>query len=123
MNTFLFSGMSVRNFKGFSSLQEVECWAGHLETEVKLVSLKLYTISDNSVLAYLNTVTNECITHGAYSSCFIDIAASRKSRLKVLVADLKEGESRSYGCKASSFRSGEEPKTDTWSISVKRFSE
>ena len=123
MEALLISGMSVRNFKGFSSLQEVECWGGHLKTEVKLVSLKLYTISDNSVLAYLNTLTHECITHGAYSSCSIDTVTSRRSRLKVLVADLAEGESRGYGCKASSFRSGEEPKTDTWSIVIRRISE
>ena len=115
--------MSVANFKGFSSLQEVECWAGHLPAEVKLVSLKLYALSDNSVLAYLNTLTSECITHGAYSSCVIDTSATRRSRLRVLVADLGEGEGRSYGCKAGTFRSGEEPKTDTWSIFVKRISE
>ena len=115
--------MAVRNFKGFESLQEIECWAGHLETEMKLLSLKMYAISDSSVLAYLNTLTNECVTYGEYSSCFIDTVSTRKSRLKVLVADLAEGESREYGCKASVFRSGEEAQTTSWSIVVKRMSE
>ena len=115
-----FPGMAVRNFKGFQSLQEVECWAGHLETEMKLLSLKMYTISDNSVLAYLNTLTNECVTYGEYASCFIDTISTRQSRLRVLVADLEEGESRGYGCKASVFRSGEEARTSSWSIFVQR---
>ena len=115
--------MAVRNFKGFPSLQEVECRAGHLEGGVKVLSLKLYAVGDDSVLAYLNTYSNECITHGEYSSCFIDVTDSRHSRLKVLLADLEEGESRGYGCKASIFRSGEEARTSTWSIIVTRNSE
>ena len=115
--------MSVHTFRGFPSLQEVECWAGHLEAEVKLVSLKLYNVADDTLLAYLNTLTTECITFLEYSSCSIDTADTRRSRLRILVADLQEGGSRSYGCKASSFRSTEEARTSTWSIVVRRNSE
>ena len=115
--------MKVQTFRGFPSLQEVECWAGHLEAEVKLLSLKLYNVADDTLLAYLNTLTNECMTFLEYSSCDIDTSDTRQSRLRVLVADLKEGESRTYGCKTSSFRSTEEAKTSTWSIVVRRNSE
>ena len=115
--------MRVGNFKGFPSLLEVECQGGHLEGGVKVLSLKLYAASDNSVLAYLNTYSNECITYGEYSSCFIDLTDSRNSRLRVLLVDLESGESRRYGCKASIFRSGEEAKTATWSLVVTRNSE
>ena len=119
----LFTGMLSRDFKGIPSIQEVECWGGKLEAEVKLLSLKMYTTSDNSVLASLNVFANSCITFGAMSSCFIEAADTHKSRLRVLVADLEEGESREFGCKASTVNSLGDPHTTTWSIVVRRKSE
>lgn len=113
----------MRNFKGLECLQEVECHAGHLEADLKVLSLKLYTLSDDRVLAYLNTFSNECITYGEYSSCDISSGNSRNSKLRVLVTDLEEEERRGYGCKASVFRSGEEPSISTWSVVILRNSE
>ena len=86
--------MTVRNFKGFSSLQEVECWGEHLDPEVEMPSLKMYTIPEQKVLAYLFLVSKECMTYSEYSSCFIDESEPRKSGLRVLVSDLAEGEGR-----------------------------
>ena len=94
-----FPGMVAREFKGIPSLQEVECWGYGLKPDVKLMSLKLYAESENNVLASLNVFTNTCLTYTAYSSCFVDDSGGHRSTVKVLVSDLREGESRTFGCK------------------------
>ena len=67
---------------------------GHLDPEVEMPSLKMYTIPEQKVLAYLFLVSKECMTYSEYSSCFIDESDPRKAGLRVLVSDLAEGERR-----------------------------
>ena len=117
---FVLSGMTVRVFKGFPSLQEVECSTGHLKASVKVFSLKMLTGPQNTVLAHANPVTNECVTFKEFSSCKLDLSDTRKSVLRVLVSDLEEGESRRYRCTATSFGSLGETNTSSWSITVWR---
>lgn len=121
--SFFFSGMKVRYFKGFQTLQEIECSAEYLKTEVKILSIKMFTVPGNIVLAHANPMTNECLTFKEFSSCNIDTGDTRKSRLRVLVSDLDEGESRRYGCKATSFGSLGDTDTSTWHVTVNRKSE
>ena len=117
------AGMSASNFKDIPQLQEVECWPGNLEADMKLLSLSLYRVRDESVLALLNVLTNSCLTHGEFSSCTLDTSEPRKSKVRVLVADLEEGESRTFGCDVKAFTSrGESTKTST-SLVVTRHSE
>ena len=87
-----------------------------------MFSLKLFTETDNKMVAHANPVTNECITFGEFSSCTLDSSDTRNSKLRVLVSDLKEGESRRYGCTASSFGSFGESFSATWSVTVHRAS-
>ena len=115
--------MMWRDFKGFSSLKEVECWGGSLEPEVKLLSLQLYTLPERTVLASLNVITKNCVTFGDYASCFIDGNDTHKSRLRILVYDLAEGEREEFGCTAISLKSLGNTKTLNWSIYVTRPSE
>ena len=112
-----------RDFKGFPSLKEVECWGGSLEPEVKLMSLQMYTLPERTILASLNVITKNCVTFGDYSSCFIDKDDTHKSRLRILVYDLGEGESKDFGCTANSLKSLGNTQTLTWIISVTRKSE
>ena len=116
------AGMRVSNFRNISSIQEVECSGGALRPEISLLSLKTYTLLNTTVTAYLNIMKNECITLSEYSSCVIDASNTRNSRLRFLVHDLEEGESRGYGCVAVSFKSLEETTTWTWTITVTRHS-
>ena len=104
-------------------MQEVECTTGSLQAEVKVFSLKMFAEPDNSMLAHVNPVTNECIMFGEFSSCVVDASNTRNARLKVLVSDLAAGESRRYGCTASSFGPFGETNVVTWSVTVKRDSE
>ena len=99
------------------------CWPGDLETDLKLLSLSLYRVSDQSVLALLNVYTSNCLTHGEYSSCLVDEGEPRGSKVRVLVADLAEGESRTYGCDVTAFTSRGKTTTSTQSIVVTRQSE
>ncbi|XP_025101731.1 uncharacterized protein LOC112568586 isoform X18 [Pomacea canaliculata] len=111
-------GMSVRDFRGFESIQEVECWGAHLEPEVNILFLKLFEVSNQTVFAYLNVQSRTCLTFAEFSSCFVDPVNSRGSRLRILVSDLEVGESRRYGCTLSTWRSLKDTETFTWSVSV-----
>ena len=117
------SGMTSRDFKGIPSLQEVECSGGSLKPELKLLSLKMYTKADNLVLASLNVITNTCLTYGDFSSCYVHTSDTHRSRLRVLVPDLGEGERREYACRVSAINSEGDTKVSTWSIVVTRRSE
>ena len=122
-NYVSFSGMAVRHFKGFPSLQEVSCSAGNLRTEAKVLSLKMFTLPENSILASANPVMKECVTFGEYSSCSVDGSDTRKSHLRVLVSDMDEGEIRRFGCRVNSFDSVGDTISTIWSITVERKSE
>ena len=112
--------MTSRDFKGIHSLQEVECSGEALRPEVKLLSLQLHRLSDNTALAFLNTYTNNCMTFGDFSSCFIDPNDAHNSRLRVLVYDLHEGESRDYGCTVNTMDPYGNTKMSNWKITVRR---
>lgn len=113
------SGIVVRDFRGFPSIQEVECWGGTLEADVKLLSLKLFEAASDSVVAYVNPLTSECLTFREFSSCLIDAIDTRKTKLRVLVSDLEEGHSREYGCVATRLKALDTHKV-TWKIAVQR---
>ena len=94
----VFAGMTSRDFRGIPSIQEVECWAEKLGSDVKLMSLQMYKIPDPSVIASLNLYTSNCMTYGEFSSCFLNPKDIHKSRLRLLVHDLGEEERRRYKC-------------------------
>ena len=114
------SGMTVQDFRGFPSLQEVECFGGSLRAEVKVLSLKIFRSLDGSILAYANPLTNECITYLEFSSCVIDASDTRNTRVRILVSDLEQGQSRRYGCEIISFKSGQGTNTSVSYIVVRR---
>lgn len=113
----------MRDYRGLDSIQEVECSGGNVEAEVKLLSLKLFRVSDNMVLAHASLLNNQCLTYGEFASCTIDTSDFRKSVLRVLVTDLEEGESRTYGCNAASLRGIDDMQKFSWTLSVTRRSE
>ena len=119
----MFPGMVTRNFKGFPSIQEVECMGRGLKPEVKLLSLRLFRSSDGFVLASLNVFANNCLTYTAYSSCVVNTTDTHKSRARVLVPDLEEGGSREYGCTATVMGSEGVARELNWSVLVFRKSE
>lgn len=116
--------MVSRDFRGISSIQEVECGGWYLDSDVKVFSLTMFKFSDVTIVSHINHFTSECITSVEFSSCIMDSGNTRNSRLKILVTDLAEEESRKYGCNVTSFKFvGETPRTVTWSLDVKRPSE
>lgn len=116
------SGMTFRAFRGFSSIHEVKCGGDSLNTDVKLLSLQLFRVNPESkVLASLNVVANSCMTFSEYSSCKIDTQDTHSSRLRILVHDLKEGETREYGCTANTLASLGNSVYEDWEITVERW--
>ena len=120
---FPFPGMTVRDFLGFPSLQEVECSGGSLKTKVNYLSLTLFKMSDKSVIATLISSKNTCKTFLEFSSCTIDSSDSRKSMVRTLVADLEEGGSTALGCNVTTVLESGHPRVFSWSLLVRRRSE
>lgn len=89
-----------------------------MEAGVRLMSLKLFRVADGAVLAFVNPLVNECITFEEFSSCYTNLGDSRKTFLRVLVSDLAEGETRMYGCVATTVRSFDTTQQHTWNISI-----
>ena len=117
---FLFPGMAVGDFLSFPSLQEVECTGKSLQEEVDFLSLTLFRVSDNSVIATLKTSKNTCSTFSEFSSCAIDLGDSRKSAVRTLVADLEEGERTTLGCNVTSVLKNGHARMYSWFIHVQR---
>ena len=116
----LIAGMTSRDFRGIPSIQEVECWGGTLNTDIKLMSLQIFTLPESTVLASLNVYTNNCMTFGDFASCAIHPTDSHKSKVRLLVHDLGDGESRRYGCTATILNALGNAKTTTWTLLVRR---
>lgn len=115
--------MTSRDFRGIPSIQEVECWGGHLNPEVKLISLQLFKLPESTVLASLNVITDNCLTFIEYSSCTIHPANTHRSTLRMLVHDLAEGDSREYGCTANTVNQLGNSIYEHWKLALRRNSE
>lgn len=118
----LFSGMTSRDFRGISGIQEVECFGETLDVDLKLISLQLFRLPESTVLASLNVISNNCMTFGDYSSCRLHPADTHKSRVRVLVHDLEEGEGREYGCTATAVTPLGNAVTQNWKLFLRRSS-
>lgn len=113
--------MRSQIFRGIPSLLEVECrWAGDMDREMKLWALSVFRFTDNIVLARVNPIADQCVTLEEFSSCFIDQGDTGKSRVKILVSDLDEGESRKFGCNATGLKLSGHTQTQSWSLLVTR---
>ena len=112
--------MTSRKFKGFPSLLEVECSGETLKPEMKLISLQIHRLVDSTAIASLNVHTGSCITLGDFSSCVMGSVDANKSRLRILVDDLEEGESREYGCVVTAVSSFGNAEVTNWKILINR---
>ena len=114
------TGMVFRDFKGFHKLQEVVCFGDNMDANLRLASLQLvkFPKSSKQMIAVLRIDTKTCLTFNDYSSCHINLESPEKSRLSVLVGDLKEGESREYGCVANTADAFGSPVLKSWDIVV-----
>ena len=112
--------MTSRDFRGIPSIQEVECWGGNLNSEVKLISLQLFKLPESTVLASLNVITNSCLTFSEFSSCRIHSSNTHRSLLRMLVHDLEEGDSREYGCTANTVNQLGNSIYENWKLILRR---
>lgn len=87
---------------------------------MKLISLRMFKVRNNTLQAHVNPFTNECKTFEEYSSCVVDAVDSRNSRLRILVSDLEEEESRDYGCTAAAVGPVGDIHTFDWFLTITR---
>lgn len=119
----IFPGLSSKSFQGFHDLQEIQCSGENLPQDSDLMAMVLYEAISNNILAVANLRKMECSTSSKYVACQLDGTDTRKSKLKALVDDLDEGQSRVYGCNVSAFASGIRMEALSWSITVHHISE
>lgn len=115
-----FTGMRVQTFKGLPFMKTVECSGERLGPDTTLLAITMFAGSNNDVLAYINLRDNLCSTSAIYSACVIDVIDYRKTRLVVLVTDLRVDEPREYKCNVTSFRAGHSH-VITWTLRVDRW--
>ena len=106
------------HFKEIPHIFELSCSADALEADANLLSMVLFRLSDDVILASLNMASRECSTSAVFSSCVIEETDVRKSSVKTLVMNLKEGETSRYGCEVSSMKSGERVTVAAWSVAI-----
>ena len=99
----MFSGLKAQTYKNISSIKEIICSASSLPHEVRFLFLSI--TRDSQKVATLDTSDNSCQTFANFASCNIDEGDKRRSQVRILVADLKGGESTRIGCKVNSYSS------------------
>ncbi|KAK7105433.1 hypothetical protein V1264_016812 [Littorina saxatilis] len=114
--------LTSRSFQGFHNLHEMQCSGENLSQDSDLMTMVLYEVKSSKVLAAANLRKQECSTSSSYIACHLDATDTRKSKLKALVDDLAEGQSRVYGCNVSAFMDGTRVKLFTWFITVRHIS-
>ena len=83
------------------------------------MSLTLRQSYEDKFLASVNLVNNECTTSDSFSSCELNKKDDRKTNVKTLVMDLREGEERMFLCDVNNLRSRGRSDVTTVSLVVK----
>lgn len=117
----LFAGMRFGEFYDIPSILAVECSGEALDSNTVLLTMTLYSPAHdvNSRLASLSYVQTKCLTYRTFTSCLLDPRDSRKTRLQVLVMDMEEGESRTFGCTIG-YETNGWTQSVSWSLVVRR---
>lgn len=123
--TWLFfpSGLSSRRFLGLQDIHEVECSGQSLHTELDLLTMVFYEVTSDETLGFVNHGKRECTAAHVFVSCDVDDRDARRTRLKALISDLAEGESRAYGCNITAVGTRGRSKLLSWTISIHQISE
>ncbi|KAK7458974.1 hypothetical protein BaRGS_00039030, partial [Batillaria attramentaria] len=111
-------GLTARQFQGFNNVIDLQCSGHILGSDIDVLTIVLYVVRNDQVVASANIGKRECSTSGSFSSCVFDAVDSRRTVLRTLVADLREAEWREYGCNVTSFKTGGRVKTTSWSLRV-----
>lgn len=116
-----FSGFVSKNFHGFHSITELECSGSSLPTDADILTIVIYVVRNDHVIASANVGKEECSTSGSFSSCVFHPQDTRGAQLRTLITDPPtEEEYRVYGCNVTSFKTGGRLNTVTWMTRVER---
>lgn len=110
--------MRTSFFKGLTSLPTVECAADGLEADVTVMSMTMYSVRDNNVVAAINILDSECSTSGVYSACVVSSQDKKRTKLVSIVPEAVKDEVAVYGCNLTVFRQGK-GHIVSWSTSVR----
>lgn len=109
----------MRLFLGVPSIQELECSGSGLDAKSDLLSMAVFTVKENRVLAFVNFAKTECSTFSGFSACAMNAKDSHKTHLKILVLDLSAEQAREYGCNVTELTPDGVTRVITWYIVVK----
>ena len=122
LNLLTSLGLTSKPFYGLANTQEVECSGRTLDSATSLLSLSLFSLHDDRVLASANIATKACLTSGYFSSCLFHQSDTRQSKLRTVVGvqDLADGEEKWIGCNVTAFVSGGRSMIYSWKLAVSR---
>ena len=117
------AGLITRSFHGFQNVQEVECNGETLDADASLLYMVLYSPANGQLIASVNVATGECLTSGRFSSCLLNKANFRQTKLRTLLVDLQPGESRGFGCNITGVEAGGNTRVLSQVLVVRKSSE
>ena len=109
--------MTVGAFRGYPSLQELQCSGENLPAGSDLVYMVLFKQATGKILAFINLRKGECSTAEDYVSCDVDSDDTRRSRLRVLLTDV-DSSATAFGCNVTVIGPGGMLKTLSWWLAV-----
>ncbi|XP_076457965.1 uncharacterized protein LOC143291754 isoform X9 [Babylonia areolata] len=112
------NGLSSWSFQGFHELQELQCSGENVPADSEIMIMVLYDTATKDILAAASIGKRQCSTSHRFVACHLDPADTRQSRLKVLIDDLAEGQSKVYGCNVTFVTPDMQVKTFSWSTTV-----
>ena len=119
MSRSLLSGLSSTRFHGIDSIQRVQCSGDTLPADSKILFAVLYQVSDGKILGKMSMTEKQCYTSEEFVSCDISEGETKESKMRILVADLGEGQSREFGCNVTALMAGFRTRFFSWSLVVR----
>lgn len=113
------SGLRVKAFKGLHHVQELECSGEDLDSDTNVLLMTLFSFPSDKTIASANLGGDQCSTSAMFSSCVLDRANSRRTRIRTLLLDFRDGDVLKFGCNVTTARSGGRAYFISWSLTVK----
>ena len=111
-------GLKSSSFYGLPGIVEVECSGDSLSSNIDVFLMALFTLPQDDIIASVNLRNGKCTTSRSFSSCTINKKHSRRSKLKTLVTDMKDGDRKWFGCNISGSDSAGRAVFSLWATAV-----
>ncbi|XP_070201555.1 uncharacterized protein [Littorina saxatilis] len=117
------TGLGSNPFPGIPDMQEVSCSGAGLPPGSYPYALFIYEKRGDRIISSVDIPKRECSTSDFFNACEINDRDNRLTKLRILVPNLHEGETRVFGCNASIKTGRGRFQEVSWFITLRHFSE